>query len=153
MSASFVQVTSVQISKRRELITLLAAVVDLSVTYTVKVAAGQSAASLQSGLNRAQANGQLDIALKSAGIANPITAAATITDISPTSAPTRLPTFSPSSILTAKISRTTAAIIGGVVGGVGGTLLLFAIAYCIYKRVRPKIYITTAPIVVPIVSV
>jgi hypothetical protein len=154
VSASNVLVTSVQVTKRREMIrVLLAAVVKLSVTYTVKVPNGLTATGLQLSLIKAQANGALDTALKTAGIANPVTAAAIITDISPTRAPTRPPTYSPTSALTVKITSTTAAIIGGVVGGIGGALIICAIAYCTYMRVRPKIYITTEPIVVPVVRV
>jgi hypothetical protein len=154
VSASNVLVTSVQVTKRRELIrALLAAVTKLSVTYTVKVPPGLTAAGLQLNLMKAQTSGALDAALKSAGISNPVTAAGTITDISPTRAPTRLPTYSPTSGLTVKITSTTAAIIGGIVGGIGGALIICAIAYCTYKRVRPKVYITTEPIVLPVVSV
>lgn len=153
VTASSVTVTNVQVLKRRGMMrALLAAAVKLSVTYTVKVAAGQNAAGLQLSLAKAQANGGLDSALRSAGIANPVTASASFTDISPTSAPTRIPTFSPSSAFNPKISSATAAVIGGVVGGIGGALLICAIAFCVYKRVRPKIYITTEPNVLPVVS-
>ena len=66
VSSSYVLVTSVTATKRRELlIALLSSAVKLIVTYTVKVPSGTNAAALQVKLTKAQANGDLDTALKS----------------------------------------------------------------------------------------
>ena len=115
-----------------------------TIDYTISVPGGEGAESLTSDLNVAVTSHTLTESLARNGVPGVVASVPTITNFSPTTAPTIAPTGSPISLINASSETkiNSVVIIGAALGGMIGFLLLALLAF-LYKREsrRHKVYV------------